>query len=267
MPAFEAQPGMPYWIELATTEARKSSYFYSRIFGWEMGDAGDTDGPASDYRVARLQGMPVAGMVEQDSMPDTWMTYFYTTDIARDSARVAELSGRVLTEPMEVSLGTMALCADVAGGWFGLFQPAGEEAFVAAGEPGTPVWFEYASTSNVRAVADFYGELFSWDIVENEGYLLIMQDGAAFAGMWDASGQIPTDVPSFWSSYLGVTNIAEARMKVQEFGGEILRGPENSPFGLLLTVADPNGAVVTLCEVDEPVDEETLDEAESILHL
>ena len=70
MPAFEAQPGMPYWIELATTEARKSSYFYSRILGWEMGDAGDDDGSASDYRVARLQGMPVAGMVEQDSMPD-----------------------------------------------------------------------------------------------------------------------------------------------------------------------------------------------------
>ena len=73
---------MPYWIDLATTEARKSSYFYSRILGWEIEDAAD------DYRVARVQGMPVAGMVEQDAMPDAWVTYFYTTDIARDSARV-----------------------------------------------------------------------------------------------------------------------------------------------------------------------------------
>ena len=47
----------------------------------------------------------------------------------------------------------------------------------------------------------------------------------------------------------------------------MLRGPENSPFGLLLTAADSTGAVVTLCEVDEPVDEETLDEGDSILHL
>lgn len=269
MPAFQAQPGMPYWIDLATTEARKSSYFYSRILGWEIGDAGEgaAGDAVNDYRVARVQGMPVAGMVEQDAMPDAWVTYFYTTDIARDSARVVELGGRVLSEPADVSLGSMALCADVAGGWFGLFQPAGDEAFVAAGEPGTPVWHEYASTSNVRAVADFYGELFNWDIVENEGYLLVMQDGAAFAGIWDASEQIPADVPSFWSSYLGVANIAETRTKIQEFGGEILRGPENSPFGLLLTAADSTGAVVTLCEVDEPVDEETLDEAESILHL
>ena len=141
MPAFQAQPGMPYWIDLATTEARKSSYFYSRILGWEIEDAAD------DYRVARIQGMPVAGMVEQDAMPDAWVTYFYTTDIARDSARVVELGGRVLSEPADVSLGSMALCADVAGGWFGLFQPAGDEAFVAAGEPGTPVWHEYAPVS------------------------------------------------------------------------------------------------------------------------
>lgn len=260
MPAFEARPGMPYWIDLLTTEMRKSSYFYSRILGWEV--EGD------DYRVARIEGLPVAGMVAQEgSMPDAWVTYFYSTDIARDAARVAELGGRVLAEPSEVSLGTMALCADVAGGWFGLFQPAGEEAFVAAGEPGTPVWHEYTCTADVRAVADFYGELLDWDIEENDGYFLAVQDGAAFAGFWDASAQIPADVPSFWQTFIGVANVAEARGRVAEYGGEVFRGPENSPFGLLLTVADATGAVVTLCEVDEPVDEDQLDEAESVLEV
>lgn len=272
MPAFEARPGMPYWIDLMTSEARKSTYFYARLLGWEIGGTAEDEG--SGYRIARLQGLPVAGMVQQDlsgdaaaDMPDAWVTYFLSEDIERDSARVTDLGGRVLAEPARVSLGTMALCADNAGGWFGLFEPSGEDSFVAAGEPGTPVWHEYTSTGDARAVADFYGELLDWDIVENDGYLLAMQDGAAFAGIWDASAQIPGDIPSFWRTFLGVANIAEARTRIGELGGEVLRGPENSPFGLLLTAADSTGAVVTLCEVDEPVDEGELDEAESILHL
>lgn len=255
-------PGMPYWIDLLTSEARKSSYFYSRLLGWEITDSGN------DYRVARVQGLPVAGMVPQDSSTDGWVTYFYSDDIEADTKKVAELGGRVVAEPTEVSLGTMALCADVAGGWFGLFQPKGEDSFVAAGEPGTPVWHEYTSTAgDVASLIDFYGDLFGWEIVHNEGYYLIMSDGAAFAGIWDASGQIPDTVPSFWQTYLGVANIAEARSLVTDFGGEILRGPENSPFGLLLTAVDSTGAVVTLCEVDEPVDEDSLSEADSILDL
>lgn len=278
MPAFQARPGMPYWIDLLTSEARKSSYFYSRVLGWDIASSADLDTAADDgdngYLVARVQGLPVAGLVQQQPargegspMPDAWVTHFLTEDIERDSARVASLGGRVLAEPARVSLGTMALCADAAGGWFGLFQPDGEDSFVAAGEPGTPVWHEYTCTGDVAKLADFYGELFDWDIVENEGYYLVMQDGAAFAGIWDASGQIPADVPSFWRTFLGVANIAETRSTITEFGGEILRGPENSPFGLLLTAVDSTGAVLTLCEVDEPVDEDSLDESDSILHL
>lgn len=259
MPAFEAREGMPYWIDLLSSETRKSAYFYSRILGWDVQEG--------DYRIARVEGMPVAGMVPQDTMPDAWVTYFLSTDIGRDSRRVSELGGRVLAEPQRVSLGTMALCADNVGGWFGLFQPEGEDSFVAAGEPGTPVWHEYTCTGDADKLASFYGDLFAWDIVENDGYLLAMQDGAAFAGIWDAREQIPADVPSFWRSYLGVANVAETRSRIEEFGGEVLRGPENSPFGLLLTAVDSTGAVVTLCEADEPVDEDALDEGDSILHL
>nr|VDG62064.1 27 kDa antigen Cfp30B [Streptococcus thermophilus] len=278
MPAFEARPGMPYWIDLLSSELRKSSYFYSRILGWDVHGADVQGGGARGaddgaYRVARVQGLPVAGLVAQEvgssgaDMPDAWVTYFYTTDIERDAAKVTQLGGRVLAEPAHVSLGSMALCADVAGGWFGLFQPSGEDAFVAAGEPGTPVWHEYTCTGDAQAVVDFYRSLFDWGVDREDGYHVAMQDGAAFAGVWDASGTIPAEVPSFWQTFLGVANVAEARGRVEELGGEILRGPENSPFGLLLTVADSTGAVVTLCEVDEPVDEDELDEAESVLEV
>lgn len=49
MPAFEAREGMPYWIDLLTSETRKSAYFYSRILGWDVEEG--------EYRIARLQSI------------------------------------------------------------------------------------------------------------------------------------------------------------------------------------------------------------------
>ena len=39
-----------------------------------------------------------------------------------------------------MNLGRMALLVDTSGGLFGAIEPYSEEAFIAAGEPGTPVW-------------------------------------------------------------------------------------------------------------------------------
>ncbi|WIM67856.1 VOC family protein [Corynebacterium breve] len=262
MPAFEARTGMPYWVDLSTSEVRKSTYFYTKVLGWEIDDAA--------YRTARVQGLPVAGFLPQPAeatMPDTWVTYFLSGDIDGDTARVAELGGRVLSEPIEVSMGAMSLCVDNAGGLFGLIQPAGEDSFVAAGEPGTPVWHDYTATTGFEEVGDFYRKLFNWETVTRDGYSLVVEEGGAFAGMRDATGQFPPSVPGFWQSFLGVLNIDEAAKRVVEFGGEVIRGPEDSEFGRLLLISDSTGATVTLCEVEEPVDEAELSESESILNL
>ncbi|WP_257159474.1 VOC family protein [Corynebacterium cystitidis] len=281
MPAFEARPGMPYWVDMSTKDLRKSTYFYSKVLGWKVGahtdstSAADAENHAendaeSDYIVARLEGLPVAGFIQQPqeaSSTDTWVTQFLSADITADCGRVEELGGRVLSPATEVSLGQMALCADNADGLFGLIQPAGEDSFVAAGEPGTPVWHEYTATSHFDQVADFYRGLFNWETATQDGYSLVLEDGAAFAGLWDATDQFPNEVPGFWQSYLGVRDIDEASRLVTEFGGEVIRGPEQSSFGPLLLVSDATGATVTFCETPEPVPEEDLSEADSILNL
>ncbi len=271
---------MPYWVDMSTKDPRKSTYFYAKLLGWDIGGAGGDEAAAgvassdedvsSDYTIARLQGLPVAGFIQQpheSTSPDTWVTHFLSADIAADSARVEELGGRVLSPATEVSLGQMALCSDIAGGLFGLIQPAGEDAFVAAGEPGTPVWHEYTATGHFEQAADFYRNLFNWETATEDGYSLILEDGAAFAGLWDATEQFPNEVPGFWQSYLGVRDIEEAARLVKDFGGEIIRGPEQSSFGPLLLVSDATGATVMLCETPEPVYEEELSEADSILDL
>ena len=123
MPAFEAEVGMPYWIDLTTSDPRKSAHFYEQVLGWEISAESGEDNP---YQMARLQGLPIAGLIpqpEEAPMPDTWVTYFLSKDIAGDCQRAQNLGGRILVEPQQVQLGHMALLVDAAGGMFGLIQP------------------------------------------------------------------------------------------------------------------------------------------------
>lgn len=269
MPAFEAEVGMPYWIDLTSSDPRKSAYFYEEVLGWEVTADDDTG-----YRMARLQGLPIGGMIpqpEEATVPDTWVTYFLSKDIEGDCARAQELGGRMLVDAQPVHLGYMALLVDTAGGLFGLIQPAAAEHFIAAGEPGTPVWHELTATTQFTKALDFYGELFNWEIrgAGSEGnleYATAEEEGAAFAGFWNAEGNFPPQVPSFWQTYLGVRDVEAAAKKAVELGGEVIREPMESPFGKLCVLSDSTGATITICEVEDAPEEEP-QESDDILNL
>ncbi|AKK02076.1 VOC family protein [Corynebacterium epidermidicanis] len=252
MPAFSAHHGMPIWIELSTSDLRKSSHFYREILGW---DIDDTD----SYRIVRAQGLPVAGLVEQvdSTMPDTWVTYFYTENLDETALAVSELGGRVLAEPTDVTRGRVALCVDTAGALFGLMET--DETFVSGGEPGTAVWHELTATTHYAEVGEFYRQLFGWVTTDTDAddfrYTTALEEGAAFAGIWDAQAQFPPHIPSFWQTYLGVKSADEAAALVPELGGEIMRQPWDSEFGRMVIVADSTGATITLAETPEPVAE------------
>lgn len=218
MPAFETQDGMPVWQELLTTDVSKASYFYSQVFGWEVGE------------IAHKDGLPVAGFLESDH--NAWVTYF--------AADVDE------TE----------VVADPSGGLFGL---RGGERFVAAGEPGVPVWYELAAPD--EATIDYYGERFNWEIRKEDGYFLALVDGAPFLGM-----RVTGQPRSAWQTYFGVEDLRQAVHAVEQFGGKVLEGPVESPFGPLALVHDAVGAELLLVEVAKPVFEE-VSEADNILQL
>ncbi len=257
MPAFEAEVGMPYWMDLNTSNVRAATNFYEKVLGWEISPVTQTDGEADgedteSYRMARIKGLPVAGLIPNDgSQPDTWVTYFLSRSISEDLYHLENLGGRVLVEPQKVELGWMALAVDTAGGMFGLIEPTGPDQFISGGEPGTPVWHELSATVKFSEALDFYAELFNWDTRVDGDYALAEDDGAAFAGFWDAAGKFPPHVPSFWQSFLGVKDLDAAAATVTELGGEIIQPPHDSPFGRMTLIADPTGATVTLVEVEE----------------
>lgn len=269
MPAFEARGGMPYWVELRSNDLRKSKYFYSKLFGWEISqDRGD-----SPYLIARKEGLPVAGILPSGgSGPDTWVTSFLADDIEQAARDISTAGGRVYSDPVDGQLGTMLVAADNAGALFGLIEPVGEDSFVAAGEPGTPVWHEYSATSKFTDVIDFYHELFGWELVtmdngEDYGYATALVDGAAFAGLRNAAGFFPPQVPSFWQTFLGVADANEAASMTEQLGGEVIRAPFDAEFGRLAILADSTGATLTVCEVDEPVNEDMLSETDDLFNL
>ena len=159
MPAFMAEGGMPYWIDLITSDVRRAAHFYNQLLDWEFEET------APGYRLARVQGLPVAAIVEKPSeeqLPDTWVTHFLADNLDAEVEKASELGARVLTEPSEISFGRMAVLVDPSGALFGLIEPASEEAFIAAGEPGTPVWHELTCTAAYDAACKFYRGLFGW---------------------------------------------------------------------------------------------------------
>ena len=229
MPAFEGKDGMPFWQDLTTTNLLESTNFYRELFGWEIVDG-----------IARKEGLPVAGLVSAQA--DGWVTSFL------GDADVDKYGGKVLSADE-----TITLCEDPSGGLFGLKDP--EERFVAAGEPGVPVWYELVATE--QATIDFYGDLFDWEIREEDGYFLAFEDGAPFLGMVVGTG-------AAWVSYFGVEDLAAACKTVEELGGTVEVGPGEGPFGFMAGITDPNGAQCFLVEVETP-EFEDINEADSVL--
>ena len=281
MPAILAETGMPYWMDLSTTQPRAAIKFYKALLGWQVA----TQVPG--FRLASKDSLPVAGIVDiplvdgqgaagQDEKAQ-WQLLFCTDDCRRDYAKALELGATALSEPVELGeRGTMALFVDPSGAKVGLLEPVGE-AFFGAGEPGVPVWFELAANRNYAEVVDFYHELFEWTIAamsetDEFSYSTAMHMGAPFAGLWKADGannagagaETHADAPSFWSIYLGVENLDAAVKQVPELGGSIVREPWDSEFGRMCVIMDPTGALVTLTEVEPFVDAGPVSEAESV---
>ena len=67
-------------------------------------------------------------------------------------------------------------------------------------------------------------------------------------GIYDARAALPDGVPSHWSLYLGVPDVADAAARVIELGGTVVREPWDSEFGTFSQVADPTGALFYLGE-------------------
>ncbi|MEO7446722.1 MAG: VOC family protein [Humibacillus sp.] len=131
---------------------------------------------------------------------------------------------------------------------------------------GAPCWLDLL-VSDVDAAQYFYGELFGWKWLEGGsatgGYPLALLDGHPVAGISRRPATAP--VPSQWTTYLRVGDIAVADASIRAHGGRTLGRPV--PLGALartLVARDPGGAWFGVWEPAELPGSGLLDEPGSL---
>lgn len=260
MPTPVFTPGAPCWIDLMTTDAQRAEDFYGSLLGWTF-QRGDEE-LYGGYAMALLDGKPIAGVMQKqpsEEMPDVWTTYLYVENADESVAKVQEAGGQLYFGPMDVpEQGRMGVVGTPEGATVGFWEPGGHLGYAEFHVPGSPYWHE-SFTRDFQGSKDFYTKAFGWDVTmmsdtDEFRYGTLGAGTAAVAGLMDASSFLPEGVPAHWRVYFGVEDCRAAAKRVEELGGSVLEGPEDTPFGVIATVQDPMGGTFLLAsgEPQEP---------------
>ncbi len=235
--------GAPTWLELATHDQDVSFAFYSGLFGWT---ADDSLPGLGDYRMLRLNGLLVAGLVPATS-GDGWHVFLHTPDALETAAKVELAGGKIemLPTPM-LELGVRDEFVDPTGAWVGAWQPATLAGLEIEGAPGAAVWYEL-HTRDFATSVPFYQQAFAWTVESigdtDEFRMVTFPAGAgddALAGIYDSSRE-EIEQDSHWQVYFAVDDVDASAAKAEELGGFVISGPEDSPYGRLAHIIDDQG--------------------------
>jgi predicted enzyme related to lactoylglutathione lyase len=255
MPTPDITPGSPCWIDLMTSDPEKAKSFYNSLFGWTY-ETGDQE-MYGGYITASKDGKMVAGIMQKQEdmgqMPDVWSTYLRTDDIKATTEAAVANGGQVYMEPMEVpEQGTMAMYADSSGAAIGAWQFGAMKGYEVAAETGAPAWHELLTKDYPSAVS-FYENVFGWDITvmgdtPEFRYSTLGAGDDAKAGIMDASGFLPAEVPSNWGVYFAVDTVDTTIEQAVSLGATVVQPAEDTPYGRMATLTDPTGAIFKLIQ-------------------
>lgn len=253
------------WAELATTDTAGAQQFYSALLGWEFTHLtaeelmcdGRLPGMAPDqivYTECTRNGQRVCGLGETMSpeMPACWTLYVNVADADAAVAKATALGGGSPTGVHEFpGSRRMAFIADPQGGVVGVWQALEHIGADVMLEPGTFLWAEHA-TRDAQAAGAFYGALFAWDTVADEGnetYTLFQPQGDPEPN-YTAGMRVMSDhdapMPPYWGAYFRVEDCAASLQHVKDLGGAGLTAPITIQQGTFAVVQDPQGVVFTI---------------------
>lgn len=120
------EPGAINWIDLTVPDAARVRDFYQQVVGWQVTPV--EMGGYHDYAMtSQSGGKSVAGVCHSrgtnEGIPPVWLIYITVQNLDASTARVLELGGRVIRQP--VNIGTNARYAviqDPAGAVCALFE-------------------------------------------------------------------------------------------------------------------------------------------------
>ena len=116
------------------------------------------------------------------------------------------------------------------------------------------VWWHELNTWKPEEARHFYSATLGWDfqptaLPDGNRYWVAHKDGRAVGGIFQLTEPDFEGIPSHWMTYLAVEDIAEAQVRAEQAGGEILRAAFRlAGVGKLSVVTDPAGAIIGLIE-------------------
>jgi predicted enzyme related to lactoylglutathione lyase len=115
------EPGTLVWNELATTDVDAARSFYGGLFGWEFAPF---EGSPDPYFTIQNRGSSNGGLRQlapEQGAPPHWLVYFGTEEIDGGLARVEELGGSKLTEPIDIGIAKFGIVRDPQGAAFAIY--------------------------------------------------------------------------------------------------------------------------------------------------
>jgi uncharacterized protein len=238
------------WCELMTTDSPAAQAFYEKVVGWKAVPFS----PDSSYTVFNNRaGSGVGGVMKLQpgvNAPPHWLMYIGTPSVNDTSVKIAQLGGRVLTQPEDIpNAGRFAIVQDPYGATFGIYTPLNPGSGKSDPGIGDFSWFELYTPNPERAWA-FYEKLFGWektsamDMGEMGTYQMFGR------GRGISSGGImkpPPGAPAAWMPYAMVRDAKAAAAIATAHGGKIVNGPMEVPGGDWIAQGiDPQGAMFSV---------------------
>jgi len=115
------EPGAMTWNDLLTSDVEAARKFYAALFGWKVDPVPESGGrywviTGPEGSNGGMMPLPTAGS------PPFWQPYFAVESLKAAQAKVRELGGRVLTEPVTVPSGAFVAVLDPHGAGFSLLE-------------------------------------------------------------------------------------------------------------------------------------------------
>ena len=247
--------------DIAVPEHEREVRFYARVLG---------TGKSPLWREDLMNnlGMPIIGLgartAEYADLPLQWMPHIQVADVAASIERALDLGGRELMHGKDDDgQSQWAALFDPNGAAFGITPVVSAEALPtpdggasrdAAARMGCISWLDL-TVSDASVTRDFYRQVIGWSVQDVEmedgseryaDYNMLGDDGNPAAGICHARG-VNLGLPSVWTIYLPVGDLAESLSRVRSEGGRIIKettGADGS--STYAVVEDPVGVTLAL---------------------
>ncbi len=247
------------WIDCNTTDWEAGKKFYTELMGWTTEDI--PMGEGLFYTMFKQDGLNVAGFspmmpdMQAQGMPSAWNSYITVEDVDVLVPKVKQLGGTVIAGPMDVfESGRMVTIQDPGGAIVSLWQPKNHIGASLVNTPGALTWNELYS-GDLDKARDFYTNLLGWEWqqMEEPNYYWTCKVNERMNG--GAMQLTPDfgDMPPNWTVYLSIADIEATTQKVKDLGGQVLMELHDAgEVGRFSVILDPQGAAVTLIQVNNP---------------